>query len=92
VLSLFHVYLLVHTHITARDPSNLHFYLRVIEMQEIIDQEVAEEAAEAEGAGAMAAITNQRRTTKYYTSLAFFCTSSSCRKMILYISCCVAKS
>jgi exocyst complex component 3 len=37
-------------------------------MQEIIDQQVAEEAAEAEGAGAMAAITNQRRTTKYSTS------------------------
>lgn len=34
-------------------------------MQEIIDQQVAEEAAEAEGAGAMATITNQRRTAKY---------------------------
>ncbi|KAM3225112.1 hypothetical protein ACQJBY_058071 [Aegilops geniculata] len=33
-------------------------------MQEIIDQQVAEEAAEAEGAGAMATIANQRRTTK----------------------------
>ena len=41
-------------------------------MQEIIDQQVAEEAAEAEGAGAMAAITNQRRTTKYSTSLQHF--------------------
>ncbi|GJM86850.1 hypothetical protein PR202_ga02748 [Eleusine coracana subsp. coracana] len=36
----------------------------VVEMQEIIDQQVAEEAAEAEGAGAMATITNQRRTAK----------------------------
>ena len=34
-------------------------------MQEIIDQQVAEEAAEAEGAGAIATITNQRRTAKY---------------------------
>lgn len=34
-------------------------------MQEILDQQVAEEAAEAEGAGAMATITNQRRTAKY---------------------------
>jgi hypothetical protein len=88
VLSLFHVYLLVHT---ARDPSNSHSYLRVVEMQEIIDQQVAEEAAEAEGAGAMAAITNQRRTTKYSTSLTFFSTSSSSRKMILYISCLCSK-
>ena len=38
-------------------------------MQEIIDQQVAEEAAEAEGAGAMATIANQRRTTKYTTFL-----------------------
>uniref|UniRef100_A0A0D9VL24 Uncharacterized protein n=1 Tax=Leersia perrieri TaxID=77586 RepID=A0A0D9VL24_9ORYZ len=35
---------------------------RVVEMQEILDQQVAEEAAEAEGAGAMATIANQRRT------------------------------
>jgi exocyst complex component 3 len=40
-------------------------YIRVVEMQEILDQQVAEEAAEAEGAGAMATITNQRRTAKY---------------------------
>ncbi|XP_062222006.1 exocyst complex component SEC6-like isoform X1 [Phragmites australis] len=37
---------------------------RVVEMQEILDQQLAEEAAEVEGAGAMATITNQRRTAK----------------------------
>jgi hypothetical protein len=40
-------------------------YIRVVEMQEIIDQQLVEEAAEAEGAGVMATITNQRRTAKY---------------------------
>jgi hypothetical protein len=57
-----------HTYIKLHAISDSHSYLRVVEMQEIIDQQVAEEAAEAEGAGAMAAITNQRRTTKYSTS------------------------
>ena len=33
-------------------------------MQEIIDQQIAEEAAEAEGGGAMASVANPRRTTK----------------------------
>lgn len=33
-------------------------------MQEIIDQQLAEEAAEAEGGGAIAAITNPRRNVK----------------------------
>lgn len=37
---------------------------RVIEMQEILDQQLAEEAAEAEGGGAMASITNPRRSAK----------------------------
>ncbi|AQK74947.1 Exocyst complex component SEC6 [Zea mays] len=45
-------------------PQTLVRALRVVEMQEILDQQVAEEAAEAEGAGAMATITNQRRTAK----------------------------
>jgi len=33
-------------------------------MQEILDQQLAEEAAEAEGGGAMASITNPRRSAK----------------------------
>lgn len=37
---------------------------RVIEMQEIFDQQLAEEAAEAEGGGSMASITNPRRSNK----------------------------
>lgn len=40
------------------------FSSRVVEMQEILDQQLAEEAAEAEGGGAMAAIANPRRTAK----------------------------
>jgi hypothetical protein len=54
-------------------------YFRVVEMQEIIDQQVAEEAAEAEGAGAIATITNQRRTAKYTFPFPLqinFCSSS----------------
>uniref|UniRef100_A0A0E0NL10 Uncharacterized protein n=1 Tax=Oryza rufipogon TaxID=4529 RepID=A0A0E0NL10_ORYRU len=43
-------------------PQTLVRAIRVVEMQEILDQQVAEEAAEAEGAGAMATIANQRRT------------------------------
>ncbi|XP_011622418.1 exocyst complex component SEC6 isoform X2 [Amborella trichopoda] len=38
--------------------------LRVVEMQEILDQQLAEEAAEAEGGGAMASIANPRRSAK----------------------------
>lgn len=37
---------------------------RVVEMQEILDQQLAEEAAEAEGGGTMASIANPRRTAK----------------------------
>ncbi|CAL4967014.1 unnamed protein product [Urochloa decumbens] len=48
--------------LAKESPQTLVRALRVVEMQEIIDQQVAEEAAEAEGAGAMATITNQRRT------------------------------
>uniref|UniRef100_A0A8R7QU19 Exocyst complex component Sec6 n=1 Tax=Triticum urartu TaxID=4572 RepID=A0A8R7QU19_TRIUA len=50
--------------LSKESPQTLVRALRVVEMQEIIDQQVAEEAAEAEGAGAMATIANQRRTTK----------------------------
>lgn len=34
-------------------------------MQEILDEQVAEEAAEAEGGGAMASVANPRRAGKY---------------------------
>lgn len=34
-------------------------------MQEILDQQLAEEAAEAEGGGAMASIANPHRSSKY---------------------------
>ncbi|KAK3155290.1 hypothetical protein QOZ80_2BG0201290 [Eleusine coracana subsp. coracana] len=50
--------------LSKESPQTLVRALRVIEMQEIIDQQVAEEAAEAEGADAMATITNQHRTAK----------------------------
>ncbi|KAK2978601.1 hypothetical protein RJ640_006720 [Escallonia rubra] len=40
----------------------------VVEMQEILDQQLAEEAAEAEGGGAMASIANPRRTAKKSTT------------------------
>lgn len=39
-------------------------FSRVVEMQEILDQQLAEEAAEAEGGGAMASIANPRRNAK----------------------------
>lgn len=45
---------------------NSTFFSRVVEMQEILDLQVAEEAAEAEGDEAMAAaITNPRKNAKY---------------------------
>ncbi|KAL6912129.1 hypothetical protein ACP4OV_000934 [Aristida adscensionis] len=50
--------------LSKESPQTLVRALRVVEMQEIIDQQLAEEAAEAEGAGAIATITNQRRTAK----------------------------
>ncbi|OEL17310.1 Exocyst complex component SEC6 [Dichanthelium oligosanthes] len=64
--------------LAKESPQTLVRALRVVEMQEIIDQQVAEEAAEAEGAGAMATITNQRRTAKYtfpFPLLINFCSS-----------------
>ncbi|KAG5549567.1 hypothetical protein RHGRI_014778 [Rhododendron griersonianum] len=42
---------------------------RVVEMQEVLDQQLAEEAAEAEGGGAMATVVNPRRTSKYLLKL-----------------------
>ncbi|GJW75641.1 exocyst complex component SEC6 [Tanacetum coccineum] len=41
---------------------------RVVEMQEILDEQVAEEAAEAEGGGAMASVANPRRAGKKATN------------------------
>ncbi|KAF8377237.1 hypothetical protein HHK36_030611 [Tetracentron sinense] len=49
-------------------PQTLVRALRVVEMQEILDQQLAEEAAEAEGGGAMASVTNPRRSSKKSTS------------------------
>lgn len=43
----------------------LNHTFRVVEMQEILDEQVAEEAAEAEGGGAMASVANLRRAGKY---------------------------
>ncbi|KAL5720288.1 SNARE-binding exocyst subunit S6 [Ranunculus cassubicifolius] len=47
--------------LAKESPQTLVRALRVVEMQEILDQQLAEEAAEAEGGGAIAAITNPRR-------------------------------
>ncbi|KAH7524940.1 hypothetical protein FEM48_Zijuj06G0172500 [Ziziphus jujuba var. spinosa] len=54
--------------LSKESPQTLVRALRVVEMQEILDQQVAEEAAEAEGGGAMAAIANPRRTAKKSTA------------------------
>ncbi|XP_071923488.1 exocyst complex component SEC6-like isoform X1 [Coffea arabica] len=51
--------------LAKESPQTLVRALRVVEMQEILDQQLAEEAAEAEGGGAMASIANPRRTAKY---------------------------
>ncbi|XP_020408343.1 exocyst complex component SEC6 isoform X2 [Zea mays] len=50
--------------LSKESPQTLVRALRVVEMQEIFDEQVAEEATEAEGAGVIATITNQRRTAK----------------------------
>ncbi|KAK9682065.1 hypothetical protein RND81_10G047900 [Saponaria officinalis] len=49
---------------SKESPQTLVRAVRVVEMQELIDHQLAEEAAEAEGDGAMASIGNVRRTTK----------------------------
>ncbi|KAF3329233.1 exocyst complex component SEC6 isoform X1 [Carex littledalei] len=48
--------------LSKESPQTLVRAIKVIEMQEILDQQLAEEAAEAEGGGAMATITNPRRS------------------------------
>ncbi|KAB5512639.1 hypothetical protein DKX38_029667 [Salix brachista] len=52
------------------NPQTLVRALRVVEMQEILDEQVAEEAAEAEGGGAMATVANPRRSAKKSTTTA----------------------
>ncbi|KAK9134365.1 hypothetical protein Syun_013695 [Stephania yunnanensis] len=54
--------------LAKESPQTLVRALRVVEMQETIDQQLAEEAAEAEGGDAMASITNPRRSAKKSTS------------------------
>ncbi|KAI4352812.1 hypothetical protein L6164_007030 [Bauhinia variegata] len=54
--------------LSKESPQTLVRALRVIEMQEILDQQIAEEAAEAEGDGAMATIANPRKTDKSATA------------------------
>ncbi|KAL2503771.1 Exocyst complex component SEC6 [Abeliophyllum distichum] len=54
--------------LAKESPQTLVRALRVVEMQEILDQQLAEEAAEAEGGGAMASIANPRRSTKKSTT------------------------
>ncbi|CAN1324143.1 Exocyst complex component SEC6 [Linum perenne] len=49
--------------LAKESPQTLVRALRVVEMQEILDQQVAEEAAEAEGADAVTTITNPRGST-----------------------------
>ncbi|KAI4305803.1 hypothetical protein L6164_029146 [Bauhinia variegata] len=53
--------------LSKESPQTLVRALRVIEMQEILDQQIAEEAAEAEGDEAMATMANPRRTDKKAT-------------------------
>ncbi|KAF7144185.1 hypothetical protein RHSIM_Rhsim05G0166700 [Rhododendron simsii] len=50
--------------LAKESPQTLVRALRVVEMQEVLDQQLAEEAAEAEGGGAMATVVNPRRTSK----------------------------
>ncbi|KAK6940100.1 Exocyst complex component EXOC3/Sec6 [Dillenia turbinata] len=50
--------------LSRESPQTLVRALRVVEMQEILDQQLAEEAAEADGDGLMASITNPPRNVK----------------------------
>ncbi|KAI3465434.1 hypothetical protein Pfo_022097 [Paulownia fortunei] len=53
--------------LAKESPQTLVRALRVVEMQEILDQQLATEAAEAEGGGAMESIVNPRRNAKILT-------------------------
>ncbi|XP_071701664.1 exocyst complex component SEC6 [Rutidosis leptorrhynchoides] len=54
--------------LSKESPQTLVRALRVVEMQEILDEQVAEEAAEAEGGGAMASVSNPRRAGRKSTT------------------------
>ncbi|XP_073226473.1 exocyst complex component SEC6 isoform X2 [Cicer arietinum] len=54
--------------LSKESPQTLVRALRVVEMQEILDQQVAEEAAEAEGDGAMALVANPHQSAIKPTS------------------------
>ncbi|XP_076894272.1 exocyst complex component SEC6-like [Bidens hawaiensis] len=54
--------------LAKESPQTLVRALRVVEMQEILDEQIAEEAAEAEGGGAMASIANPQRSGKKSTA------------------------
>ncbi|KAL3845847.1 hypothetical protein ACJIZ3_003250 [Penstemon smallii] len=54
--------------LSKESPQTLVRALRVVEMQEILDEQLAEEAAEAEGGGAMASVANPRRNAKKSTT------------------------
>nr|VDD64188.1 unnamed protein product [Brassica oleracea] len=54
--------------LSKESPQTLVRALRVVEMQEILDQQLAEEAAEAEGEGVMASVANPRRPGKKSTT------------------------
>lgn len=56
--------------LAKESPQTLVRAVRVIEMQEILDQQLAEEAVEAEGGGTMASIANPRRSAKKGTTVA----------------------
>ncbi|KAL4565917.1 hypothetical protein LXL04_030023 [Taraxacum kok-saghyz] len=53
--------------LAKESPQTLVRALRVVEMQEILDEQIAEEAAEAEGGGPMASVANPRRAGKKST-------------------------
>ncbi|XP_028763953.1 exocyst complex component SEC6 [Neltuma alba] len=55
--------------LSKESPQTLVRAIRVVEMQEILDQQIAEEAAEAEGDGVMESIANPRKTAKKSASI-----------------------
>ncbi|KAK7390122.1 hypothetical protein VNO78_25421 [Psophocarpus tetragonolobus] len=56
--------------LSKESPQTLVRAVRVVEMQEILDQQIAEEAAEAEGDGAVASVSNPRSGIKSTSSVA----------------------
>ncbi|GAY39615.1 hypothetical protein CUMW_045740 [Citrus unshiu] len=67
--------------LSKESPQTLVRALRVVEMQEILDQQLAEEAAEAEGGGVMAAISNPRRSAKKSTTATISSNSHTQQKL-----------